>query len=90
MRGDEEQITALEGRLREEKSRCDQLELELEIARAAMVAQQQEQEKSNKDKGKGLAVVETLNVIVTGMHIFNSNFWIKLKEKVRELGKLPF
>ena len=80
----EEQITALEGRLREERSRCDQLERELKNARAAMVAQEQEREESNNDKGKRPAVVETLNVIATGMYEFNLNYRIKFQKNFNE------
>lgn len=80
----EEQITALEGRLREERSRCDQLEQELQNARAAMVAPEQEQEESNNDKGKGPAVVETLNVIATGMYKLNLNCRIKFQKNFNQ------
>ena len=35
---------------------------------------------SNKDKGKGPVVVDTLNVIATGMYKFNSNCRIKFQQ----------
>lgn len=49
-----------------------------------MVAQEQEREESNNAKGKRPAVVETLNVIATGMYEFNLNCRIKFQKNFNQ------
>ena len=63
----EQEITVLEGRVKQERERCEKMEEELHLARKTMEAQREEIVKlKNNDKGKGPVVVESLNMIATG------------------------